>query len=37
MSGRVVAIDQLIDELWGEEPPARARDGLQMHVSRLGK
>ena len=37
MGGRVVAIDQLIDELWGEEPPARARDSLQMHVSRLRK
>jgi predicted ATPase/DNA-binding SARP family transcriptional activator len=37
MGGRVVTIDQLIDELWGEEPPARARDSLQMHVSRLRK
>ena len=37
MGGRVVGIDQLIDELWGEEPPARARDSLQMHVSRLRK
>jgi predicted ATPase/DNA-binding SARP family transcriptional activator len=37
MAGRVAAIDQLIDELWGEEPPARARDSLQMHVSRLRK
>ena len=37
MGGRVVAIDELIDELWGEEPPARARDSLQMHVSRLRK
>ena len=37
MGGRVVAIDRLIDELWGEEPPARARDSLQMHVSRLRK
>jgi len=36
-AGRVAAIDQLIDELWGEEPPARARDSLQMHVSRLRK
>ena len=37
MGGRVVTIDRLIDELWGEEPPARARDSLQMHVSRLRK
>ena len=35
MGGRVVTNDRLIDELWGEEPPARARDSLQMHVSRL--
>ncbi len=35
--GRVVTVDRLIDELWGEEPPARARDSLQMHVSRLRK
>src|SRR3954463_11680613 len=37
MGGRVVSVDRLIDELWGEEPPARARDSLQMHVSRLRK
>jgi predicted ATPase/DNA-binding SARP family transcriptional activator len=37
MGGRVVTTDQLIDELWGDEPPARARDSLQMHVSRLRK
>jgi predicted ATPase/DNA-binding SARP family transcriptional activator len=37
MAGRVVTVDQLIDELWGEEPPVRARDSLQMHVSRLRK
>src|SRR4051794_25383018 len=37
MDGRVVTADRLIDELWGEEPPARARDSLQMHVSRLRK
>ena len=35
--GRVMTIDRLIDELWGERPPARARDSLQMHVSRLRK
>src|SRR4051812_386031 len=37
MPGRVVTVDLLIDELWGVEPPARARDSLQMHVSRLRK
>src|SRR6188472_1226796 len=37
MGGRVVTSDRLIDELWGEDPPARARDSLQMHVSRLRK
>src|SRR3954471_4802308 len=36
-AGRVVTVDRLIDELWGEEPPARARESLQMHVSRLRK
>jgi predicted ATPase/DNA-binding SARP family transcriptional activator len=37
MGGRVVTTERLIDELWGEEPPSRARDSLQMHVSRLRK
>jgi predicted ATPase/DNA-binding SARP family transcriptional activator len=37
MGGRVVSSDRLIDELWGEHPPARARDSLQVHVSRLRK
>src|SRR5215213_2040578 len=35
--GRVVTSERLIDELWGEDPPTRARDSLQMHVSRLRK
>ena len=34
---RVVTNERLIDELWGQDPPARARDSLQMHVSRLRK
>ena len=34
---RVVTNEQLIDELWGQDPPTRARDSLQMHVSRLRK
>ena len=29
--------DRLIDELWGEHPPAGAAKTLQMHVSRLRK
>jgi predicted ATPase/DNA-binding SARP family transcriptional activator len=37
MRGRVMSVDRLIDELWGEDPPARARDSLQVHVSRLRK
>src|SRR4051795_7397396 len=37
MGGRVLTVDRLIDELWGEAPPARARESLQMHVSRLRK
>src|SRR3954466_2424085 len=36
-AGRVVTSDRLIDELWGEEPPARARESLQVHVSLLRK
>jgi predicted ATPase/DNA-binding SARP family transcriptional activator len=35
--GRVVTVDRLIDELWGDDPPARARASVQMHVSRLRK
>jgi predicted ATPase/DNA-binding SARP family transcriptional activator len=37
MDGRVVTTERLIDELWGEDPPARARESLQMHVSRMRK
>ena len=29
--------ERLIDELWGDSPPARARDSLRVHVSRLRK
>ena len=32
-----VSTDELIDELWGEQAPASARKGLQVHVSRLRK
>jgi predicted ATPase/DNA-binding SARP family transcriptional activator len=37
MRGRVVSVERLIDGLWGEDPPARARESLQVHVSRLRK
>jgi YVTN family beta-propeller protein len=33
--GEVVSRDRLIDDLWGEEPPATAAKTLQVHVSRL--
>lgn len=33
--GEVVSVDRLIDELWGDEPPATAVKTLQTHVSRL--
>ena len=33
--GRVVPADQLIDSLWGEAPPAGARNSLQGMVSKL--
>jgi predicted ATPase/DNA-binding SARP family transcriptional activator len=35
--GHVVSSERLIDELWGEEPPARARETVQVNVSRLRK
>jgi DNA-binding SARP family transcriptional activator/ABC-type branched-subunit amino acid transport system substrate-binding protein len=34
-ANEVVSRDRLIDELWGEEPPASAVKTLQVHVSRL--
>jgi DNA-binding SARP family transcriptional activator len=36
-AGRVVSVERLIDELWGEEPPATASTALQVYVSRLRK
>ena len=35
--GEVVAADRLIDELWGEHPPATANTVIQGLVSRLRK
>ncbi len=34
-AGRVVSTEQLIDALWGEEPPAAVRNGLQGLASKL--
>jgi YVTN family beta-propeller protein len=34
-ANEVVAADRLIDELWGERPPATAAKALQVHVWRL--
>ena len=34
---RVVPTERLVDELWGEEPPARATKALQVYVSQLRK
>src|SRR5262249_37303284 len=34
---RVVSTERLIDELWGEEPPAQATKTLQVYVSQLRK
>ena len=36
-AGRVVPADRLIDELWGDTPPATAATALQVYVSRLRK
>jgi DNA-binding SARP family transcriptional activator/ABC-type branched-subunit amino acid transport system substrate-binding protein len=33
--GETLSSDRLIDELWGERPPADAQTALQQHVSRL--
>jgi len=34
-AGRHVSDDRLVDELWGDEPPAAATNSLQVAVSRL--
>src|SRR5829696_4801849 len=34
-TGRVVPLDRLVDELWADEPPARATLSLQSYVARL--
>ena len=34
-ANRAVPTERLIDELWGDEPPATARQSLHVHVGRL--
>ena len=34
-AGQLVATDRLIDDLWGERPPASAKHTLETYVSRL--
>jgi DNA-binding SARP family transcriptional activator len=36
-ANRLVSSDRIIDELWGERPPATAQTALQVYVSRLRK
>jgi class 3 adenylate cyclase/DNA-binding SARP family transcriptional activator len=36
-ANRVVSIDQLIDDLWGEEPPGSGAKAVQVRVSQLRK
>lgn len=34
-SGRVVTVDQLVDDVWDHHPPPRVRAAIQVHVSHL--
>jgi DNA-binding SARP family transcriptional activator len=34
-AGRVVSVDRLVDQLWGEQPPATATTALQGYISQL--
>lgn len=36
-AGEVVSVDRLVDELWGDSPPATAAHTVQVFVSRLRK
>ena len=36
-AGEVVSVDRLVDDLWGDEPPAAAHGSLQNTVSQLRK
>ncbi|WP_256474719.1 BTAD domain-containing putative transcriptional regulator [Amycolatopsis sp. WQ 127309] len=33
--GRTVSVDRLVDVLWAEEPPARARAAIQVYISQV--
>ncbi len=34
-ANRVVSLDRLIDQLWGENPPAKATSAVQVYISNL--
>jgi DNA-binding SARP family transcriptional activator len=34
-AGRLLSVDQLTEELWGDSPPSNAPNALQAHVARL--
>jgi len=36
-ANETLSVDRLVDELWGEAPPATAAKAVQVHVSRLRK
>lgn len=36
-AGRTVSVDKLIHRIWDEAPPAKAREALHTHVSRIRK
>jgi DNA-binding SARP family transcriptional activator len=36
-ANRTVAVDRLVDDLWGDDPPTSALKMVQIHVSRLRK
>lgn len=36
-ANRTVSVSRLVDELWGEQPPANAAKAVQVYVSRLRK
>src|SRR6478735_18068 len=36
-AGSVVSTDDLLDGIWGDDPPASARNALQVHASGLRK
>jgi DNA-binding SARP family transcriptional activator len=34
-AGRIVSMDRLIQEIWGDDPPSNATNALQAHIKRL--